>query len=417
MRAGELARRAANAALEQRAARARSRAGDPFWNTSGGANVQRWVERAYDCALAELRERVPEPGRNAQAYLEEIAARVRTQRSMGPDLDDEAWWSSTIDEAASIIGQVARRFSGSWVGGDVVASFGGRSIRRGDVVISHVDKEVIVRHASRETGRVRLDATLDHLLVSPDGTTAFAHDRRNLHHIDLATGKVTRLPYVRGDSYQIASCATSIAIGGSNDDVVCRYAWSGEALAPIVLDHPHPLPEDAESDYFGVSELALSPDGRMLAVNDSGEREHDVHGNIVFLSESATRLYDLERGVPIARIPGGFYRGSLLFANDERLVTPSEILRTSDLSTLARFGHAFSTGATIPHTSWVVLWSRPRLVICDFMTAEPVIDLATTLAPDDEWLDLYLYDLHVDPEGREISASLASDLRLWALNR
>jgi len=98
----EAARQQAIARLQQHADDAAARAADPYW-TNGPYNVQRWVERGYNAAISVLTNNEPQPGDDRTAYLERMSAAVREMRDLGPDADDEAWYSSAIDEACALI--------------------------------------------------------------------------------------------------------------------------------------------------------------------------------------------------------------------------------------------------------------------------------------------------------------------------
>lgn len=80
---------------------------DRYWN-HGRGNVQAWVSLAHDVAMQWLRAVSPLPGERAQAYLDRVAANVRSARGKGPPEDDESWFDGAIDEAARIISGAAR---------------------------------------------------------------------------------------------------------------------------------------------------------------------------------------------------------------------------------------------------------------------------------------------------------------------
>src|SRR5262245_35911251 len=98
----EQARQRAIARLQTKANEAAARATDRHWQ-NGPFNVQRWVERAFNSAVAVVRQENPASGEDISKYLSRVAAQVRSMRDNGPDDDDEAWFTSAIDEACSLI--------------------------------------------------------------------------------------------------------------------------------------------------------------------------------------------------------------------------------------------------------------------------------------------------------------------------
>ena len=98
----EASRQRAIERLDARADEARAKASDRYWS-SGPFNVQRWVERAYRVASAELRKTSPEQGEAPDRYLSRMAGQVRAMRDDGPDADDEGWYAGAIDDAAATI--------------------------------------------------------------------------------------------------------------------------------------------------------------------------------------------------------------------------------------------------------------------------------------------------------------------------
>lgn len=78
------------------------KANDRFWD-NGPFNVQRWVERGYNAAIAVLTSHEPHPGEDPAAYLERMSAAVQELRDLGPDADDESWYAGAIDEASALI--------------------------------------------------------------------------------------------------------------------------------------------------------------------------------------------------------------------------------------------------------------------------------------------------------------------------
>ena len=98
----EAARQKAIERLEAKAREAAGKALDRYWH-NGPFNVQRWVERGYNSALGVLRQNSPEKGESARSYLSRMSEAVRELRELGPDADDEAWYSSAVDDAAFTI--------------------------------------------------------------------------------------------------------------------------------------------------------------------------------------------------------------------------------------------------------------------------------------------------------------------------
>lgn len=98
----EQARQRAITRLQAKADEAAVMATDRLWQ-HGPFNVQRWAERAFNSAVAVLRQEEPADDEDVSSYLSRVAAQVRSMRDSGPDADDEAWFSGAIDEACSLI--------------------------------------------------------------------------------------------------------------------------------------------------------------------------------------------------------------------------------------------------------------------------------------------------------------------------
>jgi hypothetical protein len=98
----EQARQRAITRLQANPDEAAAMATDRFWQ-HGPFNVQYWVQRAFDSALAVLRQEEPADGEDVSSYLSRVAAQVHSMRDLGPDADDEAWFSSANEEACSLI--------------------------------------------------------------------------------------------------------------------------------------------------------------------------------------------------------------------------------------------------------------------------------------------------------------------------
>lgn len=96
------ARQQAIVRLQEQAEIAAAKASDPYWQ-NGPYNVQSWVERGYNVAISVLTNNEPHPGEDRKQYLSRMSAAVREMRDFGPDADDEAWYSSAIDEACALI--------------------------------------------------------------------------------------------------------------------------------------------------------------------------------------------------------------------------------------------------------------------------------------------------------------------------
>ncbi|MBA3542206.1 MAG: hypothetical protein H0T79_21505 [Deltaproteobacteria bacterium] len=75
---------------------------DPYWN-HGRGNVQTWVAHAFHAAIDQVTRHVAFSTESDRVYLARLAGLVRELRGHGPDADDESWFDSAIDEAASII--------------------------------------------------------------------------------------------------------------------------------------------------------------------------------------------------------------------------------------------------------------------------------------------------------------------------
>ena len=99
-----VARQAAIGRLEAKAAEAGTRHADPFW-THGMQTPQRWAQRAYQAAISVMRDSAPRDGDTVDSYLARMRAEVAGYRGYGPDLDDEAWYDSAIEDACSTITQ------------------------------------------------------------------------------------------------------------------------------------------------------------------------------------------------------------------------------------------------------------------------------------------------------------------------
>jgi hypothetical protein len=80
---------------------------DPYWH-SGLSTPQRWRQRGFHSALGILAHDPPTPSDSQQTYFARIDARVRDLRGEGPDLDDEGWYDTAIDEACSVLARALR---------------------------------------------------------------------------------------------------------------------------------------------------------------------------------------------------------------------------------------------------------------------------------------------------------------------
>lgn len=96
--------------LEQRWSEAQGRASDPYW-TSGRHTPMKWAASAFSAATRIVRDSPPAPDESARDYFARMSSAVRARRDDGPDLDDEAWFSSAIDEACVVISSAARELT------------------------------------------------------------------------------------------------------------------------------------------------------------------------------------------------------------------------------------------------------------------------------------------------------------------
>ncbi len=80
---------------------------DPMWR-SGLSTPQRWRQRGFHSAIGILEHNPPAADEGVESYFGRIAAQVHEQRGAGPDLDDEGWYDTAIDEAWTILLREAR---------------------------------------------------------------------------------------------------------------------------------------------------------------------------------------------------------------------------------------------------------------------------------------------------------------------
>jgi hypothetical protein len=96
------ARAAAIERLQRRAREVGAQADDPRWG-NGRHNVKSWSELGFLRALGVVNGQQPRPGESATNYLTRVIGLVYAERDCGPDADDEAWFSSAIDESLTLI--------------------------------------------------------------------------------------------------------------------------------------------------------------------------------------------------------------------------------------------------------------------------------------------------------------------------
>ena len=358
------ARRDARDALADKAREAGARASDPYWRGSGG-NVQRYVERAFDRAVALVRAREPEPGESGARYLMRIAAEVRAGRDDGPDSDDEAWFASATDEAAAIVGEHARIAGEPPRSVDAVRRARGATVMvcRGDLIVQRDDGELACFEADGRVGA---------LAVSPDARFAIVitsrpHREEQLEHVDLATGAVRALDLLYSHKLALLASLDEVLVVGDNTAVVQRHAWTGEERRGLYIDHEHD-----RVDYFGVEHAAVAHDGSLFVATDTGE-ENDSGLSEVRLSAPATQVYDLRDGRRLARtqaIDGPFLiSGDLLVTRDAAYRLP-ELVR-ADVSV-----PPWRSAVELPGTSRIVVHDGERVYMYDLAAAREVRELA-----------------------------------------
>ena len=97
-----VARQAAIEKLEAKAAEAGKKHAEPFWS-HGMHTPQRWAQQAYQAAIGVMRNSALRPGDTVESYLARMRDEVAGYRGNGPDLDDESWYDSAIDDACMTI--------------------------------------------------------------------------------------------------------------------------------------------------------------------------------------------------------------------------------------------------------------------------------------------------------------------------
>jgi len=318
----ELLRERALQAIEDEARLAGLESRDPRWSRGrGGPNVKRWAERGFHSAAAVVRNLAAEPGESLESWMTRASAELQRTRDLGPDDDDEAWFASAVDEARRILGDKGLTLrTGSQAD---LASFG-QLARRGERYVALRGPRLTVFEGGtrRDVGSF---PGAEHFLVSPDGRAAFIHHAGGVVHVDLDTGATTLVDRF-GNQKLYVTCDAFVVGGALTLSFLSIWTWQGEQLPHLWLEHPDPKMD------FGVRDLAITPDGRWLAVADNGE---DREGGGFTSYESGefphVRLYDLQSRTCVARRKLGVYHISI--SPDGAVITTDHgKLRAPDLT-------------------------------------------------------------------------------------
>lgn len=345
----------------------------------------------YAAARRFLNEPVRE-GETAHAMLERTHAWLVDGRAVAIERGASPAMIDAYDELSAVLAE-ARRARHS----PVLRRREGMTWHRGAREIWRERSDLVVRD-ERGRRRVALPSTASQVRVSPDGSAAMFVDLElRLWRADLETGACVEVDKAFGGTSLLEPCRVGVALAGSNSSIVRVRAWSGEALASILLDHP-------SAEYFGVEVLALSNDGRLLVVCDTGASE-EVGMIDEARGPAQTRAFEIASGRCMAATADTF---SWAVASDDGtwLMTSRGICKARTLH-VDNPQHRVATAAvSIPDTSCVAWHDGTRLAVHDLASDQPV-----TVLHEDPRTPM----LDVSPEGRQVSAKFGDELRAWRL--
>ena len=258
------------------------------------------------------------------SWLTHALVELERTRDLGPDDDDERWFASAVDEARRILvelgGLLLRATDAD------LAQFG-RLVRRGDRFVAFKyagELTVFEGNTRRDLGRF---GPVDQFWVSPDGCAAFIQHQSRLVHVDLETG-ATKADDPFGQIRCYAACDAFVIAGSYVSDFLKIWNWRGDELPNLAVEHADPTMD------FGTCALAITPDGRWLAVADKGEDREGGGFTSLERGESPTvRLYDMQSRTCVGR--RALYTYELSISSDGTVITTENLkLRAPDLTSI-----------------------------------------------------------------------------------
>lgn len=281
-----------------------------------------------------------------------------------------------------------------------LSTFGSLLRRRGALVGLNSSQIALLDDEAVRNGTVPL-RDMKEIEVSADGTVAMIVSRDpypKLHRVDLDTWTTTEVKgaMLHGHKSWIARWDGGVVVSGTFSSFVTIHPWTGETRDSLYIDHP-------EGEYFGLEALAVSLDGRTVALADSGASE-EVGMCDEPRSDPQLRVYDVPSRSCIASVERSSDR-VVVSADGAYVLFPHGVFRRDDLSRAHAPAPAFRLGAALPGSSHVVLLDWERVTIFDCASGKEVA-LVEAWSNDANRLE-------VDPDGW-ISARARNEWRLWS---